>query len=73
MFGGKAAFGQPNATAASIFGGGAAAFGQKPANNFWSGGSGNTEGGFGATTGGFGKELSCLLKDLITYLFVRMI
>lgn len=55
VFGGKAAFGQPNPTAAAIFGGGgAAAFGQqKPANSFWAGGNANTEGGFGST--GFGN------------------
>ncbi|XP_047024011.1 nuclear pore complex protein Nup214 isoform X3 [Helicoverpa zea] len=55
VFGGKAAFGQSNSSAAAIFGGGGAtAFGQqKPATNFWSGGSGNTEGGFGST--GFGQ------------------
>uniref|UniRef100_A0A2A4JHJ1 Nuclear pore complex protein Nup214 phenylalanine-glycine (FG) domain-containing protein n=1 Tax=Heliothis virescens TaxID=7102 RepID=A0A2A4JHJ1_HELVI len=55
VFGGKAAFGQSNSSAAAIFGGGGATtFGQqKPATNFWSGGSANTEGGFGST--GFGQ------------------
>lgn len=54
VFGGKAAFGQSNSTAAAIFGGGGAtSFGeQKPATNFWSGG--NSGGGFGST--GFGQQ-----------------
>ncbi|CAB3230012.1 unnamed protein product [Arctia plantaginis] len=57
VFGNKATFGQPNPTAASIFGaGGATTFGQKPNSNFWTGGSGNTEGGFGSSGGGFGQQ-----------------
>ncbi|XP_026750394.1 nuclear pore complex protein Nup214-like isoform X2 [Galleria mellonella] len=52
IFGAKSAFSsQSNTSPSSIFGGGAT-FGQKPANNFWSGGNASG-GGFGS---GFGQQ-----------------
>ncbi|KAJ0177256.1 hypothetical protein K1T71_007265 [Dendrolimus kikuchii] len=60
VFGGKTTFAQSNATAASIFGAGAA-FGQKPATNLWSGGN-TSGGGFGST--GFGQPATTQSSSL---------
>ena len=63
MFGGKANFTGSNPAASNIFGGAAtAAFGQKPANDFWSGG--NSGSGFGQA--GFGETFIYFLRQFVS-------